>query len=242
MSEALTLVDLVVRRGGSAIVRELSTEIEQGTWFGVVGANGSGKTTLLRAIAGRLPIASGTCNVDGQDMSFDRAARAELIGFAPPIEHLPGNLRLCELLSLAAGDEGEPEVRCDQLWEALDIKALLNRRIGEYSSGMRQRASIALAFARPTPIAILDEPFNWLDPVAAFDARIALGQMVGRGLTLVTALHDLATLCGSCDAGMIMADGRSALTLEKDELRQGQRNAHGFERQMINVLRRKQAI
>ena len=199
MTDAITLSDVVVRRGEKLIVRDLSLVVKQNSWFGIVGANGSGKTTLLRAVAGRLPIISGGCRIKGSDFSIDRAARAELIGFAPPIEHLPANLRLNELLDLAAGNTNETQERCEQLWDALGIRSLLDTLIGECSSGMRQRASIAIAFARPVSIVILDEPFNWLDPVAAFDTRNALGDMVREGLTLITALHDLATLCGACN-------------------------------------------
>ena len=237
MTDAVTLADVVVMRAGKMVVCELSATIARGKWFGVVGANGSGKTTFLRAVAGRLPIASGSCRIEDSELALDRTARAERIGFAPPIEHLPSSLRLDELLSLAAGDWNEPRERCSHLWGALGIDRLLGKRIGEYSSGMRQRASIALAFAKATPIVILDEPFNWLDPVAAFDARSALRKMVSGGLTLITALHDLTTLCGSCDAGMLMTEGRPTLHLHEEELRLGQNDARAFERKMIAALR-----
>lgn len=102
---------------------------------------------------------------------------------------------------------------------------------------MRQRSAIALAFAKPVSLAILDEPFNWLDPVAAFDVRSALAGMVRDGLTLITALHDLATLCGSCHAGMMMAEGKPTLILSRTELEQGQGDARAFEERMIAALR-----
>lgn len=237
MTAAVTLTDIAVWRGGSAVVHDLSSTFERGRWFGILGANGSGKTTLLRGVAGRLPIAAGSCVIDGEDLAADRATRAERIGFAPPIERLPAGLRLRELLALASGGIDAAQARCEPLWQALELAALLDRRIGECSSGMRQRASIALAFATPARIAFLDEPFNWLDPVAAFDVRRALREMVDEGLTLVTALHDFATLCGSCDAGMIMAGGRPTLELTGEDLRAGQVDAGRFENRMIAALR-----
>ncbi len=60
--------------------------------------------------------------------------------------------------------------------------------------------------------------------------------MVSEGLTLITAVHDLTTLCGSCDAGMVMAGGRSTLHLHEDELRLGQNNARAFQQKMIAAL------
>lgn len=235
---AVLLSDLVIGRGGTTIVHDLTATFERGSWSGVMGANGSGKTTLLRGVAGRLPIASGSCVINSKELGTERAARAALVGFAPPIERLPASLRVRELLALASGDVEAAGVRCEFLWRALELPSLLDRTIGECSSGMRQRASIALAFATPARIVILDEPFNWLDPVAAFDVRLALRAMVDEGVTLITALHDFATLCGSCDRGMKMAAGRATLHLTREDLRAGRSDARGFEDRMVAALRK----
>lgn len=238
MTAAVALADLNVRRGGRPVIRNVSAQVARQSWFGVVGANGSGKTTLLRAVAGRLPIAAGQCAVNGDDLSASRAARAERIGFAPPIERLPSSLTVRELLTLAGEGIAAQERRCGDLWQALAIAPLLDRTIGECSSGMRQRAALAIAFASPLSIVILDEPFNWLDPVAAYDLRAVLAGLVRDGLTLVTALHDLVTLCGFCDSAIVLAEGQVTLRLDRGELRQGQQDASRFEVGMIAALRR----
>ncbi|NCP18405.1 MAG: ATP-binding cassette domain-containing protein [Erythrobacter sp.] len=237
MTFAVELADLSIRRSGRPIVHGLSARITQTGWFGVIGANGSGKTTLLRAVAGRLPIAGGRCTIFGQEVAQDRDARATAIGLAPPIERLPASLTIRELLALAGDDPSEQAARNAALWQALGIDALLDMQVGQCSSGMRQRAALALAFARPTHIVILDEPFNWLDPVAAFDTRAALAGMVADGLTLITALHDLTTLCGFCDAGLVMAKGEVSLYLDKPMLRAGREDAARFESELVAALR-----
>lgn len=238
MTDAIELVEVSVHRASKPIVHEFSTTIARASWLGVIGANGSGKTTLLRAIGGRLPIAAGQCRIGGVEMAFDRSARAEAIGFAPPIEGLPSLLTIRTALELAGDCTESQRRRNDQLWSALGIAGLLDCTVGEASSGMRQRASIALAFSTKASIVILDEPFNWLDPVAAFDTRAALADKVASGTTLITALHDLTTLCGFCDNGIVMADGRATLQLGKEELREGEGNARSFEQGMIAALRR----
>lgn len=238
MSAAIEVAGLSVHRSGRPIVHNLDAAIAEARWFGVIGANGSGKTTFLRAIAGRLPIAAGNCAIFGRETAQDRDARATAIGFAPPIERLPASLKIRELLALAGDDPAEQAVRNDGLWQALGIGDLLDTQIGKSSSGMRQRAALALAFARPTRIVILDEPFNWLDPVAAFDTRSALAALVEQGLTLITALHDLTTLCGFCESGLLMrAGGRASVHLDRDMLRTGREDAAGFEREMVAALR-----
>ena len=237
MTAALEIADLSVRRSGRAIVQGLGASIAEAGWFGIIGANGSGKTTLLRAIAGRLPISGGSCTIFGQETAQDRDARATAIGFAPPIERLPASLTVRQLLALAGDDPAVQAQRSPALWEALGIGALLDIQVGQCSSGMRQRAALALAFARPTRIVILDEPFNWLDPVAAFDLRAALAEMVADRLTLITALHDLTTLCGFCGSGLVMAKGEVSLHLDTPMLRAGREDAASFERELVAALR-----
>lgn len=237
MSKALAINGLNVSRSGQPIVQDVSATVVPASWFGVIGANGSGKTTLLRAIAGRLPIAQGSCSIFGKDCAQDRGARAQAIGFAPPIEHFPASLRLGRLLNLAGDPLDVQQERNRDLWDALGLTELLDIPAGECSSGMRQRAAIALAFATPCRVVILDEPFNWLDPVAAFDVRAVLAQMVAEGLALVTALHDLTTLCGFCDSGIVMAKGRVSLTLDTAMLRAGRNDAARFESDLVAALR-----
>ncbi len=191
----------------------------------------------MRALGGRLPIASGSCKLFGEERAHDRGARAQMIGFAPPIEHLPTSLKVHELLDLAGDPVEVQQQRNPALWEALGIVELLNVTASECSSGMRQRAALVLAFAIPSRIVILDEPFNWLDPVATFDTRAVLAAMVQAGLTLVTALHDLTTLCGFCDSGIVMAKGGISLQLDQPTLRAGRNDAARFESELVAALR-----
>ena len=237
MNAAIAFTGLTVNRSGRPIVHDVSAAIAPASWFGVIGANGSGKTTLLRAMAGRLPIGAGSCAIFGEEQAHDRSARARAIGFAPPIEHLPALLKVRELLSLAGDPVEVQQKRNAALWQALGIGELLDVPAGECSSGMRQRAALALAFAVPSRIVILDEPFNWLDPVAAFDVRAVLAGMVKQRLTLITALHDLTTLCGFCDGGIVLAKGRVSLQLDEPRLRAGRNDAARFERELVAALR-----
>lgn len=237
MTSIIDISELSVSRGDATIIPGLSLSLSHGQWFGLMGANGSGKTTLLRALAGRLPIHHGSCRIAGIECADNRDHRARTIGFAPPIEYLPPSLTLRTLLELAGDPVEIQESRERDLWSALGIHALLDRAIAQYSSGMRQRAAIALAFAAERPLVVLDEPFNWLDPVAAFDARAVLSARVDEGLTLVTALHDLATLCSCCHEGAVMAKGRITLELDRATLQNGRVDIANFEQKMIAALR-----
>ncbi|MBP2276114.1 MULTISPECIES: ATP-binding cassette domain-containing protein [Sphingomonas] len=237
MNPAVLLAGAAVDRNGQRVVHDVHLTVTRGSWFGVIGANGSGKTSLLRALAGRLPFAAGSCLVEGEDLSADRAGRAQRFGFSPPADALPEALRARDVLELVGGDLDAVRARLGALQAALGLAPLLDRWIGDCSAGMRQRIAIAAAFAGGHALVILDEPFNWLDPVAMFDLRETLRGMVDNGLTLVTALHDLATLATACNAGLMLADGRVAMTLDEDMLQAAARDPQTFERRTIDLLR-----
>ncbi len=237
MKSAVQLVGTAVERGGARVVDDVSLTVAQGAWFGLIGANGSGKTSLLRALGGRLPFDGGSCLVNGEDLTMGRTERATRFGFSPPTEKLPNALRARDVLALVGGDIDHVRARLGPVYSALGLAPLLNRWIGDCSAGMRQRIAIATAFASGQPLVILDEPFNWLDPVATFDLREALRQMVDEGLTLITAVHDLGTLASGCDAGLMLADGKVVVALDEDVLRTAARDPQAFERQMIDLLR-----
>ena len=226
-----------VRRGAALAVRDVSLTVAAGRWFGVLGANGSGKTSLLRALAGRLPFVGGACRIDGVDLASDRHARARVVGFAPPADHLPDALTGRELLDLVAGNAAVADAALAPLAEPLSLPGVIERRIGACSAGMRQRLALACAFVGSPRAVVLDEPFNWLDPVAAFDLRGVLRGLVDDGLTLVTALHDLTSFALACDEGALLEGGRVALALEAAALEDARRDPAAFERRSIARLR-----
>lgn len=237
MTAGIHIAGAIVERGGRRVVHGVDLAVAPGSWFGLIGANGSGKTSLLRAMAGRLPFAGGSCRIDGDELANDRHARAARFGFAPPADKLPDALRGRDVLAFADGTIERAMLQLGPLGDALGIAALLDRWIGDCSAGMRQRIAIAAAFAGGHAHVILDEPFNWLDPVAVFDLRQALRERVSDGLTLVTALHDLATLAAACDTGLLLADGRASMPLDRETLQGGAADPIAFERRTIDLLR-----
>jgi ABC-2 type transport system ATP-binding protein len=230
---------LVVRRGGAAAVNGVSFTAPSGRWTGIVGANGSGKTSLLRGLAGRLEVQGGSIRVNGVDRTVDRAWRARHLGFAPEIAALPASLTGREIFSIVAPDwrDSARSGGLEGLRDALAFDPFLGDRIGGLSAGMRQRLALFAAFLHAPAAAILDEPFNWLDPVCAYDTRAALRLLVDRGLTLCTALHETGALVGFCDEGLLLSEGRVGRMLSRADLERGRRDYGAFETEMIAVLR-----
>lgn len=239
MSVSFDLDGVFVARGDMMVVAGISYSHRGAGWIGIVGANGSGKTTLLRAVAGRLPLAGGTIRIDGRDLGADRAERARLIGFAPDANYLPEDLSPEEIFALASFDGAPDEAGSglERLRAALDVDRFTGRKIGALSAGSRQRIAIYSAFVNRPSMVILDEPFNWLDPLTAYETKCALRDLVEQGLLLVTALHDVSTLTSYCSRGLLLAGGAAALEMEKDELAAGARDPLAFEHSIVEHLR-----
>ncbi len=190
----------------------LTLAVEPGTRVALVGPNGAGKSTFLRLAAGLLEPAAGTVTVGGFGAgSLD--ARA-LTSYLPDTPALYDDLSLAEHLEYIARLHGvdEWEERAEELLERLGLSARADDPPGGFSKGMRQKASIALAFVRPFGLLLADEPFDGLDP----PSRDALAELVAEagagGAAVVLATHHLdvvtqASRCVAIDDGLCVYDG-----------------------------------
>ena len=237
MSARLEVRDLRISLSGSPIVRGVSFDAVGGVWFGLLGANGSGKTTLLRALNGRLPVDHGQVVLNGADITNDLPARAGRIGFAPPPDSLPFELTGGELLGLLADARGAPAGQPEDIYRALDIPWLEPLRLGQMSAGMRQRICVFAAFIGDPAVVLLDEPFNWLDPVAAFDLKAALRAWTDRGGALVTALHGIADFATRCDAGLLLHDGVVVKSFDAADIARGRGDILAFEQLVYEAFK-----
>lgn len=230
---------LAVRRGGELVVSDVSTAFEAGCWTAILGANGCGKTTLLRALAGRLPIASGRIFLDGRDATDNRETRAQRIGFCVDVELLPEAISPQELFAAVAWERQSSvdPVDVTPVLHALAIDEHLHQPIGILSSGLRQRVALYCAFIGSPSIAVLDEPFNWLDPVVAYDLKSALSQVTKQGLSLITALHDTTSALTQCDRLLLMRRGCLVFDRTREQLITLAGAGRGIEQEIVAHLR-----
>jgi ABC-type multidrug transport system ATPase subunit len=236
MTDAIQAHGVTVRRGSVLAVDAISLAVPKSTWFGVIGANGSGKTSLLRALCGRLPCEIESCVIDGTELRALPRERAQRLGFMVPAEALPGPLTCEQVFSLIEPNSDQWRTKIGAVWHALGIDRLLGRRIATCSAGMRQRIAIGAGLLSGNGTVVLDEPFNWLDPVAALDLRAALRTQVECGLTLITALHDMITL-SACDSGILLGKGKIVKTLGSADITAGRASPFTFEQDLIEELR-----
>lgn len=212
---------LCVAFGDDVVLRGIDLKIVQGEWVALIGPNGSGKTTLLRALVGMASLSAGTVSIGGHDLAAEPREAKAAVGFAIDPERLPGLLTGRECLALFAGARGLPEVPRStvSLAGALALAPVLNRRIANYSLGMRQKLGILLGLIGEPPLLLLDEPFNGLDPRSALVFKRHLDTLVAQGdRGVLLATHSLDIAERHANRVVLLMEGRVRHTWNATEL------------------------
>ncbi|MDX5404595.1 MAG: ABC transporter ATP-binding protein [Bacteroidota bacterium] len=153
------------RYQNQVIFAGIDLDLKAGDRLVVLGGNGSGKSTFLRILAGSLALSGGRIQYQGfpdpkNDFSFARS-----ISFAGPYQELPEEFSLMELLDFSLKFKNLlPEIHRSDFLELAGLSHAGSKQIRHYSSGMKQRARIALAVLMDAEVVILDEPTSNLDP------------------------------------------------------------------------------
>ncbi len=191
-------------------LRGVTFSVPTGRAVGYLGANGTGKTTTLKILVGLLEPDGGRAEVLGLPI-HDTACRRR-VGFLPENPYFYEHLTAREALAFYGGLSRMPSPlvrqRTPALLERVGLAAATDRRLGEFSKGMRQRLGIAQALLHDPELLILDEPISGLDP---FGRKLVKDLILGeraRGKTVFFSSHILADVEEICDFVLIIADGR----------------------------------
>jgi ABC-type multidrug transport system ATPase subunit len=190
--------------GRFAALRGVTAEFVPGRLYVVLGENGAGKSTLLRMMAGLSQPTHGKVEVFGHD---PREAQQRL-GYMSHASFLYDELDCQENLRYFAGlyDIHAPEV-WDHAIASVGLDPKLQRRVGDYSQGMRQRLSLARAVLHNPDLLLLDEPFSNLDVGSVGAMAELLGQMRDQGRTIFVVTHQPARLANVADESITLANG-----------------------------------
>jgi ABC-2 type transport system ATP-binding protein len=203
----IELDHLTKRYGAITAVDDLSFTLEPGSITGFVGVNGAGKSTTLRMLLGLTRPTSGTATIDGRRYA-DLPDPAHAVGALtdPDVFH-PGRSGR-NALRVLARPAGIHDRRVDELLELVDLAGAARRRVGGYSTGMRQRLALAAALLGDPPTLVLDEPANGLDPMGIAWLRGLLRGLADQGRTLLISSHQLAELTQTVDDVILIHRGR----------------------------------
>ena len=183
--------------------------IGRGELFGLIGHNGAGKSTLFRMMLGLIPATAGEILIDGENAGGRgfRPVRRK-IGYLPENVVLYDNLTGLETLQFFARLKGAPAQECQRTLRLVGLADAGNRRVREYSKGMRQRLGFAQALLGNPRILFLDEPTVGLDPEGIREVYAILRALRDAGVTVVLSSHILAEIQERVDRIAILVAGR----------------------------------
>jgi len=221
----IILQNLVKFFGRFAALRDISDSFAPGRLYVVIGDNGAGKSTLLRVVAGLMEPSQGSVTLLGAKNARDVAHRVGYMGHAALLyDELSGMENLLYFAGLyGLGDDSI----CSGAMRTVGLDPELERRVGQYSQGMRQRLSLARAVLHDPELMLLDEPFSNVDVHSAREMTAVLGRVRDQGKTIVVVTHQAPLMEAVADEFVEMAAGQivSRRTMNRDAVSVG--NAGG---------------
>ncbi len=209
--------------GGNKAVDHISFDLEQGEVFGFLGPNGAGKTTTIKLLCGMLEPTAGRCRVFDLDPAENPEKLHQLAGVitehAQMYEHLTGMDNLMFYGAIYGMSSDESRKRAMALLEQLDLQDASERKLSAFSTGMRQRLSLARAMMHSPRILFLDEPTSGLDPESAQNVNSMIGELAAKGTTIFLCTHQLRYAQEICTTYGLMNKGNLFATGTIDTLR-----------------------
>ena len=206
--------------GAKTVLKDVSFHVEKGKIYGFIGENGAGKTTTIRAITGLTSVKEGVIELFGASdrKGLEDARRKMGCLVERPILSLNKtayyNLKTQQLLFGQSDD-----ARINKVLERVGLGGVANKKVKDFSHGMKQRLGIAMALINSPELLILDEPVNGLDPMGMVDVRELLRSLCEEdGITILISSHILTELYQLVTDYIIISHGQILETISKEEL------------------------
>ncbi|WP_454101272.1 ABC transporter ATP-binding protein [Metabacillus sp. SLBN-84] len=193
-------------------LKHVSFSMKEGEVTGLLGENGAGKTTLLRMIATLLTPSEGSVTVSGFDTVREPASIKKQIGVlfggeTGLYDRLTARENLEYFARLYGLSKHETKVRIDELSKMFGMRDYLDRKVGGFSKGMRQKVAIARAIIHNPKIILFDEPTTGLDITSSNVFRQLVHQLKREGKTIVFSSHIMEEVSMLCDSVAMMHKG-----------------------------------
>lgn len=217
MADAITVRNLVVRRGQRTILHDFSVALPQGKVTAIIGPNGCGKSTFLKAVNCMIPLASGSICLGHRDVhTFSRKALSREMAFLTQTHDVPPDVTVWDLVAMGrfpyrrlwSGQNRADRDAIAQAIQAVGLEAYAGDAMQHLSGGEQQRAWLAVLLAQDAPILLLDEPTTYLDihhQLRILDLLRRINERWQK--TIVVVLHDMNQAWQYADEVVIMKDG-----------------------------------
>ena len=199
-------------------------QVQQGSIYGFLGPNGAGKTTSLKLLLGLLKIQQGSISIFGKSVEHDRLAILKRTGSLIESPSLYSHLTAFENLSLLQKVYQCTPARIPEVLSLVGLSQTGSKTAGQFSLGMKQRLSLAIALLHNPSLLILDEPTNGLDPNGIIEMRSLLKHLnKEHGITILVSSHLLSEIeklvshIGIIHKGKMMFQGTLSELKDKEQ-------------------------
>ena len=215
---------LTKKYGNHVALVDLDLEVKAGEILGFLGPNGAGKSTALRILSGYLPPTSGTCSIDGKDLTLDSLGARRSTGYLPENFVAPSEMRVREYLMFRARLKGLKRAEAKQsialIVKRLGLEPRMRQTFAALSKGFRQRVGLADVLLANPPAILLDEPFTGLDPIQRQEFRDILSELSTDGKAILFSSHVLPEVEEIATRVQILNFGHSRAVGTLEELNQ----------------------
>jgi ABC-2 type transport system ATP-binding protein len=202
----------------------LNLEIEENEVFGFLGPNGAGKTTTINLMMGMLQPTSGKITIAGIDVVKNPIEVKKICGYLPEnvgfYNHMTAKQNLLYFSEFYKMPRNEAMKTIDELLELVGIADAADKKVGEFSKGMKQRLGLAQALLNDPMVVFLDEPTSGLDPQGSADFRRIIRSLKREGKTIFFSSHILSEVKEVCETVGVLSRGRLVAKGRIDEFRQ----------------------
>jgi ABC-2 type transport system ATP-binding protein len=214
----ITIDSLTKKYGGTTVVHDISFKARSGRVTGFLGPNGAGKSTSMRMMVGLTTPTEGSATIHGRHFAdLPNPGREVGVMLDASAQHSGRTGR--EILTIAQQIMGVPASRVAEMLDLVSLSGTeADRRVGNYSLGMRQRLGIAAALIGDPSVLILDEPANGLDPAGIRWMRDLLRDYADHGGTVLLSSHLLSEVELIADDIVMIGQGRIVSQGSKAEL------------------------
>ena len=206
-------------------VQDLDIRIKEGDIYGFLGPNGAGKSTTMKMLLGLVKPTSGTIEIMGKP--FNEKNRRDILASVGSLIESPsyyGHLTGCENMEIIRRLLDLPKKNIEEAVHIVRMENQMEKKVKNYSLGMKQRLGIAMALARFPKLLILDEPTNGLDPAGIEEMRELIKTLPKQyGMTVMISSHilseidQMATVVGIINQGcLIFQERMSVLDMQRE--------------------------
>ncbi len=219
---AISIISLTKKYGRLTAVSDLNLQVPAGEVFGFLGLNGAGKTTTIRILLDLLRPTKGRAMIFGYDCQSESLQTRKLVGYMPGELGIYLDLTGREVLAFLGGLGGSSvaeKYRAGLMDRLRFAEVDQRRKLREYSAGMKRKLGLLQALQADSPLLILDEPTEGLDPLIQESFYKLLGDLRSRGRTVFMSSHVLSEVERVCDRIAVLRQGKLVLLSPVEELR-----------------------